>query len=53
MRIISASEAPETDNPHGVSARPLRSSEDVQVSMITLRRPLLLSLRSSLRGVMM
>ena len=36
MRIVSAPEAPETDNPHGVSARPLHSTEHVQVSMITL-----------------
>ena len=37
MRTTSASEAPETDNPHGVSARPLQGSEHVRVSMTTVR----------------
>jgi mannose-6-phosphate isomerase-like protein (cupin superfamily) len=47
MRIVSASEAPETDNPHGVSARPLHSSEHVQVSMITLQPGQALKLHST------
>lgn len=47
MRIVSASEASETENPHGVSARPLHSSEHVQVSMITLQPGQALKLHST------
>lgn len=36
MEIIDALEAPDMDNAHGVSAKPLHSTEHVQVVMITL-----------------
>ena len=36
MKIVKAAEAEKKDNPHGVDARPLHSSEHVQVSLLTL-----------------
>lgn len=37
MQIVEAAKAAEADNPHGISARPLHSTEHVQVSMLTLQ----------------
>ena len=37
MKIIKALEAAQSENPHGVDARGLHSTEHVQVSMITLK----------------
>ncbi|MCD6554206.1 MAG: cupin domain-containing protein [Anaerolineae bacterium] len=37
MKIVKAFEAPETPNPHGVSARKLHETEHVQVVMVTLQ----------------
>lgn len=37
MKIVNAAKAPETPNPHGVSARGLHDLENVQVSMVTLQ----------------
>jgi len=37
MKVISALEAPEAPNPHGVSARAVHATEHVQVSMVTLQ----------------
>ena len=36
MEIINALEIPDMENAHGVSAKPLHSTEHVQVVMITL-----------------
>ena len=47
MKIVSPLEAPENDNPHGVSARPLHSTEHTQVSMITLEPGQALKLHST------
>ena len=37
MNIVKALEAAKSDNPHGVDARGLHSTEHVQVTMITLK----------------
>lgn len=37
MKIVKALKAPETPNPHDVSARGLHNTEHVQVSMVTLK----------------
>ncbi len=37
MNIVKALEAARSDNPHGVDARSLHSTEHVQVTMITLK----------------
>jgi len=37
MKIVNALEAARGDNPHGVDARGLHSTEHVQVTMITLK----------------
>ncbi len=37
MRIVKALEAPESPNPHGVSARGLHETEHVQAVMVTLQ----------------
>lgn len=37
MNVVNALEAAKSDNPHGVDARSLHSTEHVQVTMITLR----------------
>ena len=37
MKIVKSWEAPEGQNPHGVSARPLHGNEHVQVTMVTLQ----------------
>lgn len=37
MKIVKALEAAPSENPHGVDARGLHSTEHVQVSMITLK----------------
>jgi len=47
MKIVSAYEAPESENPHGVSARPLHSTEHVQVSILTLSPGQALKLHST------
>lgn len=36
MKVIEAMQAPEKENPHGVSARALHSTEHIQVSLLTL-----------------
>ncbi len=36
MKIVDALAAPDAPNPHGVSVKPLHSTEHVQVVMITL-----------------
>lgn len=37
MKVVQATKAEEKENAHGVSARPLHSTEHVQVSMLTLK----------------
>ncbi len=37
MNIVNALEAPESPNPHGVSARGLHATEHAQVVMVTLQ----------------
>lgn len=37
IKVINALQAPESPNPHGVSARGLYASEHVQVVMVTLQ----------------
>lgn len=37
MKIVEALEAAQSENPHGVDARGLHSTEHVQVTMITLK----------------
>ncbi len=37
MKVVNAFDAPEPQNVHGVSARPLHDNEHIQVTMVTLQ----------------